>query len=183
MRDAEPDRGPAPQPLAARLGDAARGGIAALRAWKPGPAGPWHNWYIAAALAALIALGPVITILGANILSGRARAEAQIFERKAAPRVAAAAAIERDRATLTTALRRPGIGATIEAIARVLPPEAALVRAERGADGLLELEIRAPDPDKLRAALRRESALATLRDTGQRQAEAAMLVTLKEQAP
>jgi hypothetical protein len=139
-----------------------------------------REWWVAGGVAALIALGPVATIVGANWIAGGARAEARQLEAKAAPRIAAAKAAASDRETLAGVLRRPTLGLVIEALARGLPPEASLVRAERGRDGLLEIEINTPDPDRLRTALRREPSLATLHDTGQRQSEAAMVVAFKE---
>ncbi|MEI9851845.1 MAG: hypothetical protein WDN24_14570 [Sphingomonas sp.] len=79
-------------------------------------------------------------------------------------------------------MRRPTIGATLDALARALPPEASLIRAGRDAQGLLTVEVAAPDPDQLRAAIRRDPLLAALRDTGQRQQEATMIVTMRERA-
>ena len=57
-----------------------------------------------------------------------------------------------------------------------------MIRAERGRDGLLEIDVSAPDPDKLRAALRAEPALARLRDAGQQRGELMMTVSFKEVA-
>ena len=45
--------------------------------------------------------------------------------------------------------------------------------------GRLALEIATADPDRLRTALRRVPTLARLRNTGQRQADAAMIVLLE----
>ena len=69
------------------------------------------------------------------------------------------------------------------AIAQALPPEAALLGASRNRDGLLEIEVRTPDPDKLRAALRRQPSLGGLRDAGQRQSDASMIVTFRQVQP
>jgi len=128
----------------------------------------------------LIAAGPVVTILGANLLASGMRVEVEHLREQAAPRVAAAGLAARERAELVGLLRRPVLGATAEALARVLPAEATLVRVERNTAGLLEVDLTAPDPDKLRAALRREPALARLRDAGQQQGELAMTVSLRE---
>lgn len=178
---------PPPQSLASRLADAGRARWRAMRARMAAPraavasAPPVKRGrWVAGGVAALIALGPVATIVGADLIASGARAEARKLEAKAAPRIAAAKAAASDRETLAGVLRRPTLGLVIEALARTLPPEAALVRAERGRDGLLEVEVNTPDPDKLRAALRREPALSALRDTGQRQGDVAMVVAFKE---
>lgn len=181
-----------PQPgdggtLAGRVVAAARAQLAALRTRRAAPRPPLppgrHELRIAVAVAVLLVLGPLATIVGANILASRARAEAARLDATASPRVAARAAAERDRAALATLLRRPTVGATIEAIAQALPPEAALLGASRNRDGLLEIEVRTPDPDKLRAALRRQPSLGGLRDAGQRQADASMIVTFRQVQP
>ncbi|MBO9714900.1 hypothetical protein [Sphingomonas sp.] len=169
--------------LAARLGEAVRG--FRERAAAPAELAPpasRRDWLVAGAVAALIGLGPVLTIGGATLLAVRARDAANAINQRAAPTLAAARLAEQDRAELAAATRRPGVGAVIEALARALPPEASLSRVGRGGDGQLLLEISSPDPDKLRAALRREPVLAGLRDTGQRQGDGAMVVQLRENA-
>jgi hypothetical protein len=178
-----------PASLAAQLAAGLRARAAWVRErfaeWRmrddPAPS-PAREWRVAAGVAVLLALGPAATMIGANLLTEAARAESRRLQARAAPRVAAEREAESERARLAAALRRPGVGAVIEAAARALPPEAALVRAERDADGLIELEVSTPDPDKLRAALRREPLLAGLRDSGQRQADAAMVVSFREGA-
>ncbi|MCW3847442.1 hypothetical protein OF829_09320 [Sphingomonas sp. LB-2] len=179
---------PEPEPqgsLAARLGPAARGAVARVRGWwanrPPVPAGK-RDWWVAGGVAGLIAAGPVATILGAWLITGGVRAELAQLQEQAAPRAAAAQTAARDRAALVAMLRRPGLGATAEALARALPADAALIQAGRGRDGLLEIEIGAPDPDKLRAALRAEPALARLRDAGQQRGDLMMRVSFKEVA-
>jgi len=162
--------------LAGRLGAALRARLAV----RPVVQGVARDWWIAGALAALLAAGPVATIIGANMLAGSARAEVEGLRGEAAPRVAADRALAKDRAGLVALLRRPSLGATVEALARALPPEAALVRIERNPAGLLEVDITAPDPDKLRAALHREPALVRLRDAGQQRGELTMTVSLRE---
>ncbi|HWK35526.1 MAG TPA: hypothetical protein VNR91_04620, partial [Sphingomonas sp.] len=84
------------------------------------------------------------------------------------------------RATLAPLLARPTLGATLEGMARILPAESHLVRAERGADGRLAIDVAAPDPDRLRAVLRRDPVTQGLRDTGQRRGDGAMIVTLED---
>lgn len=165
-----------PSSLAARLHGAVRAALTRLRAVELGDG----QWRIAAALAALIATGPIVTIVGATLLAGSVEAQVQHLREQAAPRDAAAQAAARERAALVALLRQPGLGASVEALARALPADAALVRVERNAAGLLEVDLTAPDPDRLRAALHREPALARLRDVGQRQGEQAMTISLRE---
>ena len=174
MSEVEP-----PVSLATRLRAGAGARLAAWRG-RERSAAPVGEWRVGLAVAALIALGPLATILGANMLAGGARTEARLLQAKVAPRVAAEGANARARDELAAVLRRPGAGQVLEAVARVLPPEASLVRAERNGDGLIELEVSTPDPDKLRAALRREPLLSGLRDSGQRQGDAAMIVAFRE---
>jgi hypothetical protein len=156
------------------------GGVRPWLAQPPAVQAGKRAWWIAAAVALLIATGPIATILGANLAAASARAETERLREQAAPRVAAEQAAARDRAELVALLRRPGLGATVEALARALPPEASLVRVERNRAGLLEVDVTAPDPDRLRAALRREPALARLRDAGQQRGELTMTVSLRE---
>lgn len=165
-----------PSSLATRLHEMVRGALARVPAIEPGK----RDWWIAGAVAALIAAGPLATILGANLLAGGIGKDVQHLREQAAPRAAAAQAAAKERAALVALLRQPGVGASLEALARALPADAALVRVERNAAGLLEVDLTAPDPDRLRAALHREPALARLRDTGQQQGELAMTISLRE---
>lgn len=176
MTEPESPQQQAPASLAGQLNAAGRRWLAARPAM---PAGR-REWWVAGALGALIAAGPAVTILGAKLLAGGVRAEVAKLREQAAPRVAAAQTAAKERAELVALLRRPGLGATAEALARALPADASLVRVERSAAGLLEVDLTAPDPDRLRAALRREPALARLRDAGQLQGELAMTVSLRE---
>lgn len=153
-----------------------------LLAFRRAPAGGGAGWpegKVAIMVALLLLAGPLLTIGGARLLAERQRAAATRIEAEAAPRIAAAEAAEAARAQLGAVLRRRPLGATIETLARALPADATLVRAERTAQDRLALEINTSDPDRLRAALRRIPALARLRDTGQRQADAAMIVLLE----
>jgi len=154
-----------------------------LTAMRRGPVGvgpaAWSEGRVAMAVAALIVAGPLLTIGGARVLADRQRATAARIEAEVAPRIAAAAAAAEARTQMDAVLRRQTLGATIETLARALPTDATLVRAERNIQGRLALEISTADPDRLRAALRRAPALARLRDTGQRQADAAMIVLLE----
>lgn len=179
---------PQPPPqrsLAAGLAGGARGAILRVRGWwagRPGiPAGR-RDWIVAGGLAALIAAGPVLTIAAGSVMASGVRGEVRRLEEQAAPRAAAAKAASEDRAALVAMLKRPGLGVTAEALARALPVDAVLVRMERGRDGLLEVDISAPDPDKLRAAIRAEPALAGLRDAGQQRGDLMMTVSFKELA-
>lgn len=173
VKAGEPDRDTATHPqgsLAARL-------ALAMRA----PGNP--NRELAAAIAVLIALGPLATLAGAQVLAARERAEILQLRAQIEPRLAAERAASQAYAELSAATRRPAFAATLEALARGLPADATLARVERTAKGALELDVLVADPDKLRAALRRDPALARLRDTSQRQADAMMVVSLREEGP
>lgn len=139
----------------------------------------WSDQRVAIAVALLIAAGPLLTIGGARLIAERQRSAADRIETEMAPRIAAAQAARAARTQMAAVLRRPTMGATIEALARALPADATLVRAGTGTQGRLALEIAAADPDKLRSALRRTSALARLRDIGQRQADGRLIVLLE----
>jgi len=165
-----------PSSLAARLHEMVRGALARVPEIRPDK----RDWRIASAVAALIAAGPLATILGANLLAGSVSKQVQRLREQATPRAAAAQAAAKERAELVALLREPGVGASVEALARALPADASLVRVERNPAGLLEVDLTAPDPDRLRAALHREPALARLRDTGQQQGETAMTISLRE---
>lgn len=153
--------------------------LASARRAPAGGGAGWSEGKVAIVVALLLLAGPLLTIGGARLLADRQRAAAARIEADAAPRIAAAEAAEAARAQLGTVLRRRPLGTTIETLARALPADATLVRAERTAQGRLALEIGTSDPDRLRAALRRIPALARLRNTGQRQADAAMIVLLE----
>jgi len=155
----------------ARRAPAAIGSGAAYASWPEGR--------VATAVALLLLAGPLLTIGGARVLSERQRDAAARIEGEAEPRIAAAAADRDARTQMTAVLQRRTLGATVEMLARALPADATLIRAERTAQGRLALEIAAADPDRLRAALRRVPALARLRNTGQRQADAQMIVLLE----
>lgn len=144
-----------------------------------GGVGKWPEGRVAMVVALLLLAGPLLTIGGARLLAERQRTTATRIEAEAAPRIAAAEAAIEARSQLGAILGRRTLGATVEALARALPADATLVRAERNAQGRLALEIATADPDRLRAALRRAPAFTRLRNTGQRQADAAMIVLLE----
>ncbi|MCD2325101.1 hypothetical protein LQ953_13850 [Sphingomonas sp. IC-56] len=177
MRAGEPDKEDVPPPgesLTAKLFRSARG---AGRA--PAGAKASGQWREAALLAGLIAMGPVLTIAGAQMLAVQERGQAERLEAQLAPRLARRASAEQARDLLSPVISRATLGATFEALARGLPKDASVVRAERGADGTLQLALRTPDPDALRAALRRVPALSGLREVGQQRSDAAMIVLLQ----
>ncbi len=137
----------------------------------------------AVALALLIAAGPVCTIGGAQLLRAAAAGEAARLEAQAAPRRAAERGREQARHVLGAAITRPGPAALLDQIAAVLPQDDTLTRAERAADGSLEIEVATGDPDALRSAMRRQPALAGLRDVRQREGEGRTIVLLRQAAP
>lgn len=134
----------------------------------------------ALALAAAIVATPLVTLVGALLLTAQVRDDTAALARAAAPVVAARRDHDRAVALLRAAWTAPPLGATIEAAARVLPPDAALLRVERGATGAITLDIAAPDPDRAIAALRRDPLFATLRAAAQtRGDDGRMRVTLE----
>lgn len=140
---------------------------------------PIGDWRIGAAVATLLAAGPLVTIGGAAVLRAGALAEASQFREAMASRGQAAQANAAARAALAPLLARPALGTTIEALARALPPDARLVRVERTAQGALEIDVATPDPDPLRAALRRVPVLSGLRDVRQQRTDGAMIVSFR----
>ena len=176
MHVGKPDPEPVPPPpsLAQRLAAIGRGRLADAK--KQADGAKWPEASLAALVAVLIAAGPLLTIGGATLLTERQRAASTRLEAEASPRIEAARAAAEARGQMDAVLRRRTLAATIEALARALPADATLVRAGRNAQGVLELEIATPDPDRLRSALRRAPAFARLRNTGQRQADTGMIV-------
>ncbi|MGN5374887.1 hypothetical protein [Sphingomonas hankookensis] len=136
----------------------------------------------AALLALSIVATPLVTLAGAALLTVRVRGEAAVLAERAAPIVADRNARQRARALLASAWHQPTLGTTIEAVARTLPPDAALLRAERGPAGAVSVELLAPDPDRVLAALRRDPVLAALRATAQARADGdgRMRITLEQ---
>lgn len=140
---------------------------------------PDGDWRLAAIAGALIATGPLATIAGAKLLIGSERAASARLQASLEPRLAAERAARDARAELGRAVWRPAMGTTLEALARVLPADATLTRAERTRQGALELDIATTDPDALRATIRRAPEFAGLRDTSQRRGDAAMIVSMR----
>jgi hypothetical protein len=148
----------------------------------PRPEGRRVDWRRAGGLAALIALGPLFTIVGAGLLERSAQAEAERLTAQVAPRVQAEARERDARAALRGAARDAGVAVWMDRLATAIPADARVARMSKAADGSVEIEVTAPDPDLLRAALRRDPALAGLRETGQRRAGAMIAVTLRRAA-
>ena len=138
---------------------------------------------LALALAGLIALGPLLTIVGAHMLRTGVEADNRALASQLRTRNAPQAARGAAAAVLRDATRQPALAATLDRLARALPDDARLVSAVRDADGALLFEISASDPDLLRGALRRDSLLGTLRERGQRRTQdARVVVTLRTRA-
>lgn len=135
---------------------------------------------VGVAVALLLIAAPVLTMGGATWMAARARADRAAVERTAAPRLAVLAARSEARRDLVSVSSRPGPAATLDSLARSLPRDALLASVARDASGKLRVEAIAPDPDRLRAALRRAPALAQLRDAGQRRGDGAMIVVLED---
>lgn len=146
----------------------------------PGRAGV--DWRFAAALIALIALGPLATIMGAGVLARSARGEAAAVQAQIAPRLAARRAARDARDGLRRLVQVPPAAVWIDRMAAALPADARIARIARGPDGAIELDVTTPDPDAARRALRRARDLAGFREVGQRRAGAVMLVTYRRPA-
>ncbi len=130
-------------------------------------------------MAVMIVAMPVATWIGATRIAARDRAATAQIVATAAPIEAARAEHDRARMLLAAAWRKPTAGTVVEALAHSLPVETALLRVDRTPTGALSVEVAAPDPDRLMAALRREPALSALHATGQVQGDGAMRVTLE----
>ncbi|KQM61889.1 MULTISPECIES: hypothetical protein [unclassified Sphingomonas] len=172
-------------PIRPSLFDRAVGAARPERAPTPDPAPRTPRAPIdraSALLAAAILATPLLTWAGAAILTARAQEAGRTIARRAAPQVAGQAAAQRARIRLAQAWRTPTLGTSLESIARALPQDAALLRAERDAAGQLSIEVAAPDPDRLLSALRRDPLLAGLRATAQARADGdgRMRVTLEQ---
>lgn len=148
----------------------------------PRPEGGRVDWRLAAGLTALIALGPLVTTMGAGMLERSAQAEANALTVQAAPRLKAEAQARDARTTLRGAVRDAGVAVWLDRLAAAIPADARVARMGKAADGAIEIEITAPDPDLLRAAMRRDPALAGFREIGQRRAGAMIAVTLRRAA-
>lgn len=146
------------------------------------PEGSRLDWRRAGGVAALIALGPLLTIVGAGLVERNVQAEAARLTAQAAPRLKAEAREREARAALRGAVRDAGVAVWMDRLATAIPADARVARMNKAADGAMEVEITAPDPDLLRTALRRDPALTGFRETGQRRAGAMIAVTLRRAA-
>jgi len=169
-------------PIRPSLFDRALGAARRERTPTPAPAPRAPIDRASLLLATAILATPLLTWAGAAYLTTRAQDEGAAIARRAAPQVAGQATAQRARALLTPAWRSPTLGTTLESIARALPSDAALLRAERDGAGNLSIEVAAPDPDRVVAALRRDPVLAGLRATAQARADGdgRMRVTLEQ---
>lgn len=145
-------------------------------------AGGRPNLEGAAAVAVLIALGPLLTIAGAKLIISHERAAIVRLQNELAPRLAAERVAQTARSEIGATVARPTMGTTLDTLARALPADATLSRAERTAQGALDVDVTTVDPDRLRAAIRRAPELTGLRDSGQRQGDGNMLVSLHQDA-
>jgi Tfp pilus assembly protein PilN len=134
-------------------------------------------------LAGLILSAPLLTIAGAKLLTGAVEREGAALSAQLAPRIAAQREAEAAHQRLADALRGPGPSRTIEALARTLPAEAKIARLARQPDGAIDIEVAAPDPDRLRSALRRAPEFAKVRDAGQRAGDGEMISRFRIAAP
>lgn len=170
--DPEPLAPPAPaHSLSQRL-------AAALR----GVSLPAGGWGVAIAFGVLLAAGPLLTVTGATLLAQHEKRATVKLQDQLAPRLQAEAAAREARTALANAAGRTAPGQVVELLVGVLPPEATLTRIERTRDGGLEFDVAGSDPDALRAAIRRAPEFAGMRNTSQRHSDAAMIVSMREDA-
>ncbi|MEP9359835.1 hypothetical protein [Sphingomonas sp. KR3-1] len=174
MQAGPPD--PEAPPIAAdSLAHRLSGALSAVRV-------PTSGWRTAAAFGALVAAGPLLTILGATLLAQHEKRATAQLQNDLAPRIQAEAAAREARAALANAAGRAAPGTVLETLAGVLPAEAKLTRIERTADGGLEFDMAGGDPDGLRAAIRRAPEFAGMRNTSQRRTDAGMIVSMRQDA-
>lgn len=161
----EPEKLPPPDPapsLAERLGAAARVSEGPVR----------RSRAIGWALALLLPLGPILTQFGADAMTAHLAALPAPTESEPS---------RRERHALAR-LGPAAFAATVDRIARLLPPEARLVSLavdRRDGDAALTAEIATADPDRLRAALAREAGGARLRAVGERRGDGVILVSVE----
>lgn len=152
----------------------------AARAGRSRPTLAVPDIRLALALAGVLALGPLLTIVGAHALRAGVEADNRALESKLRTDTAPQAARDAAAASLRDAVRQPALAATLDRLARALPDDARLVSAGRDPDGRIQAEISVSDPDLLRGALRRDPLLATMRERGQRRTQdARVVVTLR----
>ena len=96
--------------------------------------------------------------------------------------MAVAADAAATRSIAAPLLIRPTVSGLAERLARALPPDARLRQLAVEADGTIGMQIDSDDPDALRAALRGEPLLGSLRMTGQEPADNGVRVTLRSRA-
>ncbi len=155
----------------------ARGAVRAART-RPTPSA--RDVRVAVALASALALGPLLTIVGANLLRAGVEDENRVFDARLRVRLAPQTAHADAATILRDAVRQPTMTVTLEHLAGALPDDARLVSAARDAQGRLLFEVSTTDPDALRGALRERPYFAGMRETGQRRtADARLVVTLR----
>jgi len=174
MDAGKPDTDP-PEPQADSLSHRLAAALAGLRL-------PGGGRGAAVAFGLLLAAGPLLTLAGATLLARHEKRATLRLQEQVAPRLQAEAAAREARAALANAAGRAAPGVVLELLAGTLPPEAKLTRVERTGDGGLELDVTGSDPDALRAAIRRAPEFAGMRNTSQRRTDAAMIVSMREDA-
>lgn len=159
-----PDASPS---LAERLGAA----IAAPVGGDGGASGRTLGWM----LALMLPLGPLVTLGIAEWLAAETRAAAAASP---ARRTVEAAATERGE---IARLGPNGIAATLDRVARALPPDDRLAMLAAGAGDAprLTARIATTDPDRLRAALARDPVLSGLRSVGEAEGDGTIIVSLE----
>jgi hypothetical protein len=128
--------------------------------------GPW----LTVTVVTLMLAPAAITWVGAEVLIRLEEGKAARIRRDHAGVLAANAqanAAQAARVRIAPLFTRPTIGATAARLAAILPADADL-RALGIDQDVMTLTIAAPDPDRLRQALRDDAMLGRLRETNQR---------------
>jgi hypothetical protein len=133
------------------------------------------DWRVGAAVAVALALVPLAVAGAATVMA--LRVEDRVAARKRQDAVGLARVAARKR--LQIVLAQPGVGATLTGLARALPSESTVRRVARDEGGVLTVEVATSDPDRLRAALRRDPVTSRLRDVAQQGGLAGLIVTLE----
>lgn len=152
----------------------------AVRAARNRPTLSARDARVAAALAGAVALGPLLTIVGANLMRVGVEAENRVLDARLRVRLAPQNAHADAATILRDAVRQPAMSVALEQLASALPDDARLVLATRDAQGRLLFEVSTTDPDALRGTLRGQPVFAAMRETGQRRTgDARVVVTLR----
>lgn len=133
----------------------------------------------AGSLFALLIAGPLASIVINHSIAAQSQGEIAQAQARQTPVETAAARVRMGRDVLAAAFARPAPVAVLTRLAQLLPGDARVARIGQR-EGALQAEIATSDPDRLRAALRRDPVLKGLRETGQRQGDGVIVVAFAQ---